>query len=294
MELFRWERNPWGQAYILGVSWDLFWVSVVASVVLLLGYTIYKWRRSPEQPAANGLLPPDVIEKIPERVVRHPLPSRLFHWIMAASMLALVVTGFFPVLGLQIPWVTPHWIAGLLLTISVIFHIIHASFWLDFKSIWPNRKDLADGRRGLMQVIGRGTEKPGKPGKYPLENKLFHLFTTVAGLAVIITGLLMMRRVDTPLWTRDPYFLGTMAKAVVYTTHGLAAVAFAGAIIGHIYFALRPEKLWITRSMIKGWITRKEYLEHHDVQRWRLPELSEGKAERRTPPGEAGEGAEVS
>ncbi|MBT4718824.1 MAG: cytochrome b/b6 domain-containing protein, partial [Rhodospirillaceae bacterium] len=30
-------------------------------------------------------------------------------------------------------------------------------------------------------------------------------------------------------------------------------------IIIHIYFAIRPEKLWITRSMIWGWITRAEY-----------------------------------
>jgi hypothetical protein len=32
--------------------------------------------------------------------------------------------------------------------------------------------------------------------------------------------------------------------------------------------AARPEKWWITKAMIVGWITRRQYLEHHDPQRW--------------------------
>ena len=46
------------------------------------------------------------------------------------------------------------------------------------------------------------------------------------------------------------------------------AVGFVGLVIAHIYFALRPEKLWITKSMIFGTITRREYLEYHDPDRW--------------------------
>jgi hypothetical protein len=45
-------------------------------------------------------------------------------------------------------------------------------------------------------------------------------------------------------------------------------VGFVGLIIAHIYFALRPEKLWLTKSMIFGTITRRQYLEHHDPDRW--------------------------
>jgi formate dehydrogenase subunit gamma len=47
-------------------------------------------------------------------------------------------------------------------------------------------------------------------------------------------------------------------------------VGFVGLIIAHIYFALRPEKLWITKSMIFGYITRRQYLEHHDPDRWAI------------------------
>ena len=38
--------------------------------------------------------------------------------------------------------------------------------------------------------------------------------------------------------------------------------------ITHVYFAILPEKRWITRSMIKGWVTRRELLTHHDPARW--------------------------
>ena len=59
------------------------------------------------------------------------------------------------------------------------------------------------------------------------------------------------------------------------STHGLMGVGFVGLVIAHIYFALRPEKLWITKAMIFGTISRREYLEHHDPDRWvaasRLP-----------------------
>ena len=51
---------------------------------------------------------------------------------------------------------TYHWIAGMVLTASVVFHIIHASFWLDFWSIWPDETDIEDAmRRRLRRFIGQ-------------------------------------------------------------------------------------------------------------------------------------------
>ena len=35
-----------------------------------------------------------------------------------------------------------------------------------------------------------------------------------------------------------------------------------------MYFALRPEKLAITQSMIFGSMKREFYLEHYDQERW--------------------------
>jgi hypothetical protein len=58
------------------------------------------------------------------------------------AIFTLLFTAFLPKVGLQFPWVTYHWIAGTVLTISIIFHVIHASFWLDFLSICPDRIDM--------------------------------------------------------------------------------------------------------------------------------------------------------
>ena len=55
---------------------------------------------------------------------------------------------------------------------------------------------------------------------------------------------------------------------MVYVVHDLAALALITLVMVHVYFALRPEKLHFTRSMVLGWITRREYEEHHDTARW--------------------------
>ena len=77
-----------------------------------------------------------------------------------------------------------------------------------------------------------------------------------------------MVRVRTPLFVRNPYILRDTTWGLTYVTHGLAGVGLVGLVIAHVYFAVRPEKWWITKSMIFGWITRRHYLEHHEPSRW--------------------------
>ena len=109
-----------------------------------------------------------------------------------------------------------------------------------------------------------------RPGKYLLLQKLYHHAIALVLLTTIATGLVMMVKVDTPFWTRDPYWLSDRAWGVIYVLHGLAAMTSITLIMVHVYFALRPEKLWQTRSMILGWITGSEYAEQHDPARWRI------------------------
>jgi hypothetical protein len=40
----------------------------------------------------------------------------------------------------------------------------------------------------------------------------------------------------------------------------------------HVYFAIRPEKLDITKSMIFGSMRREFYLKHYDPERWTTAE----------------------
>ncbi len=264
--------SPWGEPILTHVSWDLVWASLFGGLAFLLAhgsYVLFSAHRK------RGAAETDDLQAsrpgLPDRIARHSLAARLFHWVMAAAMFVLLFTAFLPVTGIQFPWVTWHWIAGLVLTVSILFHIIHASFWLDFWSIWIGPKDVPELKTELLRELGHEVDGP-KPGKYPLGNRLYHLAIVAAGLAVVGTGLVMMVRVRTPLFPRNPYLLSDATWGITYVLHGLAGVALVGLVIAHVYFAVRPEKWWITKSMILGWITRRQYLEHHDPDRWAVAE----------------------
>ena len=189
-----------------------------------------------------------------DRIERHKFIDRAYHWVMAAAMLILLLTAFLPILGIKFEWVGIHWVTGLVLTVIVLVHIIRACFWQNFWAMMPDGEDL----RAPF----------AKPGKYSVAQKLYHLAISVLILAAIGTGLLMWRKVDTPFWQRDPYWLSTDAWGVVYAIHGVAAMALVTMVIIHVYFALRPDEWHLTRSMLRGWITGKEYRDHHDPRRW--------------------------
>ena len=54
-----------------------------------------------------------------------------------------------------------------MLTGSILFHIVHASFWLDFWSIWVGPKDIPEFKAELLRELGQDVPGP-KSGKYPL------------------------------------------------------------------------------------------------------------------------------
>jgi cytochrome b subunit of formate dehydrogenase len=261
--------SPWGQTVPIHIAFGLIWVAAIGGLAFLIVHAVYIQFAAKPQAHAEPV-PADVAARVPEEVPRHSLAARLFHWIMSVAMFALLITAFLPRVGYQFPWVTYHWIAGLVLTVSIVYHIIHASFWLDFWSIWPDKIDIEDAKRRWLRATGKSAPAPRKFAKYPLENKMYHAVIVLAGLSVMITGLFMMKRVRTPLFTRNPYIFGDMTWGLMYVLHGLAGVGLIALIMAHVYFALRPEKLAITRSMVLGSVKREHYLEHHDPERWVL------------------------
>ena len=270
MNLIEWAQSPWGGQVPIHISWSLLWVSAIGAVAFLIVHALYVMitGKTATRTAPSSEISSAEAARIPEQVVRHSFGARFFHGIMALSMLALLFTAFLPKVGYKFPWVTWHWIAGIVLTISVLYHIIHASFVLDFWSIWPDAQDREDAKNRLTLAMGQSAPLPKKFAKYPLENKLYHLVVMLAGLTAIGTGLFMMKRVRTPFFVRNPYLFSDMTWGWMYVLHGLAGIGFVGLVTVHIYFAIRPEKLFITKSMIFGTISRENYLEHHDPHRW--------------------------
>ena len=205
-----------------------------------------------------------------DKVVRHTLADRIFHWVLAAAVLVLLGTAFLPILGWQFPWITAHWIAGSVLIFAVLFHVLRAIFWQDMKSMWIGAADLRDAITIARRSLRRAESPPPRPGKYSFAQKLIHHMFAVVVLLTCVTGGLMMVKIDTPWWERNLYLLEDGTWGLIYVLHGLAALFLITMIISHVYFALRPEKLFFTRSMVLGWITREEYGSYHDPQRWQI------------------------
>jgi cytochrome b subunit of formate dehydrogenase len=269
MDFVEWATSPWGESVPIHIAWFLIWVAAIAGLTFLVVHAIYVRYFAKDREFADGESL-DFPDELPDRIPRHSLAARLFHWIMAAAMLTLLITAFLPKVGFQFDWVTYHWIAGTVLTASIVFHIIHSSFWLDFWSIWPDKIDLRDAWRRVRRFFGDAAPPPRKFAKYPLDNKLYHLAIIATGLSAIITGVFMMFRVRTIFFPRNPYLFSDMTWGLMYVMHGLAGVGLIALVMVHIYFAVRPEKLPITKSMIVGSMSREFYLKEHDPERWAI------------------------
>jgi formate dehydrogenase subunit gamma len=209
-----------------------------------------------------------------EWILRHHVTDRMYHWTMAVALLTCLFTAFLPILGWKFEWVTTHWIAGVVLTAAILFHIVRAIVWQDFWSIVFGWRDLRSSWRFMRRALGLGGPPPLLDAKYSPLQKLFHKLVAIIVLAIVVTGLLMLSKIDTPFWRRNPYWLADTQWGMVYAIHGLCAMAMITLIMAHVYFALRPEKLWMTRSMFHGRIARKDYLAHHDPQRWSVPDAA--------------------
>ena len=186
--------------------------------------------------------------------------------MFAVCVLILLFGSLLPILGVKFEWVTIHWVTGVILTLALLAHIFRTWVRGTWLSIWFGLQDL----RLTLSYLKKGDGPAARPGKYSPAQKLMHLGVTVLVGLTIVTGLIMMVKIDTPLWERNIYLLEDATWGVIYVLHGFAALSLVTTVMLHIYFSLRPEKLMYTRSMIRGWLTRAEYEEHHDPDKWRI------------------------
>ena len=217
----------------------------------------------------SGISVTPIIEPSAERFIRHRLADRLYHWLMAACVLTLMASAFLPIVGLKFEWVSLHWMTGVLLAALVLVHIMRALVWQDWRAMLPDGPDMRNALRGIRRAVGGGGPPPGKPGKYRILQKLYHLAIALFVLSIVASGLLMLLKIDTPWWRRNPYWFDADTWGVIYSAHGFAAMALITFVMIHIYFALRPEEWWLTRSMFRGYVRRSEYADHCDSRRWR-------------------------
>jgi hypothetical protein len=110
MNVLEWATDPRGHSVPIHIAWFLIQVAFVSAVAFLVVHATYI-RFFAGEKQWSGTTAPDVLAAIPERVPRHSLVARAFHWLMAASMLTLLFTAFLPKVGVKFDWVAFHWIA---------------------------------------------------------------------------------------------------------------------------------------------------------------------------------------
>ncbi len=167
-------------------------------------------------------------------------------------MSVLLVTSLGPVLGLRFAWYGVHWVAGLLLTLLILLHIVRALFWQ---------------KPGTMLLLAAADLSPHRAGKYTLAQKLMHLGWAVAVLVGIVTGLLLLQKAGVPFLVRDPYVYSLRSWGVLTLLHDLAALLSVFLVLLHVYFAILPEKRAYLRAMVGGFLTRADLKAEHDVER---------------------------
>lgn len=246
MDIATYKNDVWGREVLLGVSWELLWLICVIALVIVAVHAMYMaTRKRTRRPSKEG-----------RHVKRHEAVDRIVHWVMAVSVFVLLITGVLPIIGVEFAWLTVHWISGLVLTAAVLFHIVRSVLQKDLGSVWISASDFRE-----------PFDEMHKPGKYSLAQKGMHAAVTIATLIVIASGLFLFAMIDTPWWDRTNS-LSEATLGWMFFLHGLSTLALIALIVFHLYFTLRPEKLFYLRSMIKGWISEEELSANHDRERW--------------------------
>ena len=91
----------------------------------------------------------------------------------------------------------------------------------------------------LCGIICRWTPRRGMPARQEREKD--HAFSVVV-LTAVITGVLMMLKIDNPFVERDPYFFSSSVWGIIYVLHDAASLFLVTMIMLHVYFGIRPEK----------------------------------------------------
>lgn len=182
------------------------------------------------------------------RGVRHRLPDRMFHWLMAASVIGLGATAFLPIVGIRFEWVPLHWMAGVLLTGTVVFHLYRVFAVHGVREMTPGSDDM----REVLRELGNRGHAGLASAKYDALQKGYHAAAALTVLALVLTGLIMLAKIDTIFWRRDPSILTDQTWGFIYVAHGAASMVLLFLFILHLYFSFLPEHRAFLISMLNG------------------------------------------
>lgn len=192
--------------------------------------------------------------------------TRLNHWITAALLILLLISGmalFHPSLffltalfggGQAARWIHPFLGVGLVISFVILF----LQLW---KLNILNREDIA-WAKNLGAVVKGEEERLPEVGKYNLGQKLIFWGMFWLILVLIVTGI--------PMWVQYfPDLVSIPTRRIAILTHSIAAVLIILVFILHVYAAFWTRGT--IRAMTRGTVTGGWAFRHH--RKW-LRELA--------------------
>jgi len=200
--------------------------------------------------------------------------ERFSHWLTAVSFVILGLTGLNITFGkiVLLPTIGPEAFSSLSQAAKYVHNYVSASFVIGLAlivALWirdniPRKVDLDWVKRGGGFI----KSKHAPAGRFNAGEKLVFWFAFGAGVAVIVSGYLLMF----PF-----YVVGIAGMQIAQVVHAVIAVPFVAVIIAHIYIGtLGMEGAF--EAMANGDVDFNWAKEHHDL--WLEQQLaSEGRQE---------------
>jgi len=196
------------------------------------------------------------------KIVRFSGFERFSHWLTAVSFVLLALTGLNITFGklLLLPAIGPEAFSSFAQTAKYVHNFVSFSFVVGLSlivTLWikdniPQRVDLD----WLKQGGGFIKSKHAPAGRFNAGEKLVFWFALGAGLAVIVSGILLL----------FPFYWTNIAgMQIAQVVHAVVAVLFVAVILAHIYIGtLGMEGAF--EAMGTGEVDLNWAKEHHD--RW--------------------------
>jgi formate dehydrogenase subunit gamma len=192
-------------------------------------------------------------------IVRHRRASRLIHWSVALTFFLCVVTGmpiWTPIFGwmaslvggLSVARVIHPW-AGIAFALASVVMFFH---WLGDMRFLPSERGWL-GPKAFEYM--RYESDDSEVGKYNGGQKLLFWSVSLGMVGLLLSGLL--------IWF--PRAFPRLLLEFAYIIHDVTFIAFAVAIVFHIYLGTAAEP-GTFRSMTRGTVNRKWARLHHP--RW--------------------------
>jgi formate dehydrogenase subunit gamma len=241
-----------------GRTWDYFhqvllrWggAIVILGMIAVLGVAYLIIGRIPISGGRSG-----------RKVLRFGAIERFAHWLTAASFVVLGLTGLNITFGkvLLLPVIGPDAFSSVSQWAKYIHNFTSAAFVVGlvliivifFRDNLPEKVDID----WVKQGGGFIKSKHAPAGRFNLGEKLVYWFSLLAGVAVSVSGLLLL----------FPFF-GTdiLDMQLAQVVHAIVAILFVALILGHIYIGtLGMEGAF--EAMGTGEVDLNWAKEHHDL-----------------------------